>query len=149
MVTRTTQPKPQLRKQRKHIDAIADAARLHQQRRALAAERGAGDEADAFLLGGQHHVGDGVIGLTQLDQPAMAGIRHIADLANADAAEMAVDRVRPGWLYVVGVCNAGLTCLGERSCAKARLGKYRTADYGAPSPRAKSLRIEAICALAF
>jgi hypothetical protein len=27
---------------------------------------------------------------------------------------------------------------------KARLGKYRTADYGAPSPKAKSLRIEAI-----
>src|SRR5579864_7167281 len=37
---------------RKHIDAIADAARLHQERRALAAERGAGDQADAFLLGG-------------------------------------------------------------------------------------------------
>ena len=81
--------------QRKHIDAIADAARLHQERRALAAERGAGDEADAFLLGRQHHVGDSRVVAAERDEPAMAGVGHIADLTHADAAEMAVDRVGP------------------------------------------------------
>ena len=39
--------------QRQHVDAIADPARLHQQHAARAAEIGAGDQRDAFLLGGR------------------------------------------------------------------------------------------------
>ncbi len=66
MVTRTTQPKPQLRNSENilmqlptPLDCISSAARC-------AAKRGAGDEADAFLLGGQHHVGDVRIVLAQV-----------------------------------------------------------------------------------
>src|ERR1700728_827562 len=91
MVTKTTQPKPQLRKSENILMQLPTP---------LDCIRGTGNEADAFLLGGQHHVGDGVVGLAQLDQPAVAGIRHIADLADADAPEMTVDCVRPGCLYV-------------------------------------------------
>jgi len=82
--------------QRKHVDAIADAARLHEQRRPLAAERGAGNESDALFLGGQHDVGDLRIVTAQRDKPAMAGVGHVTDLADADAAKVRVDRIRPG-----------------------------------------------------
>ena len=90
-----TQRKAAIAQQRKHVDTVADAARLHQQRRALAAKRGAGDQPDPFLLGRQHDVGDVGIVAAQRDQPAVAGIRHIADLADADAPKLRVDRIRP------------------------------------------------------
>ena len=63
IVTSVSNGKRQASDQRQHVDAVADAARLHQQRGALAAEPGAGDQRDAFLLGGQHDVGDGRVGL--------------------------------------------------------------------------------------
>jgi hypothetical protein len=68
---------------------------LHQQRRALAAERGAGDQADALFLSGQHHVGNTRIVAAKRDQTAMAGVGHMTHLANADAPEMGVNRVGP------------------------------------------------------
>ena len=43
---------------RQHVDAIAEPARLHQQRGALAAEPGAGGQRHALLLGGEHDVAD-------------------------------------------------------------------------------------------
>jgi hypothetical protein len=46
---RAWEPKPLLRNSEKHIDAVAGTARLHQQRRALPAQRRAGDQPDALL----------------------------------------------------------------------------------------------------
>jgi hypothetical protein len=81
--------------QRKHVDAIADPARLHQQGGAFAAERRAGDKPHALFLGGEHDVGDIRIVAAQRDQPAMARVRDITDLPNTDTLEVSVDRVRP------------------------------------------------------
>jgi hypothetical protein len=67
-----------------------------EEREAFLAERCAGDEADAFFFRGQYHVDDLRIALAQRDELAVPGIGHIADLANADAAKMCVDRIGPG-----------------------------------------------------
>ena len=82
--------------QRKHVDAVPDPARLHQQRGTFAAERRAGDEAGAFRFAGQHDVGDLGILLAQHDESRMPGIRDITNLTDADALEMGVNAVRPG-----------------------------------------------------
>jgi len=110
MVTSAMQGKTAIAQQRKHIDAIADAARLHQERGALPAKRGAGDQPDAFFFRGQHHVDDLRILLAQRDQPAMPGVGHIADLADADAAKMRVDRVGPGSRDVCRIVQGRSRC---------------------------------------
>src|SRR4029077_15509907 len=77
-----------------HIDAVADPAALHEQRRALSAES-ARDQADAFLLRRKHDIRDFGIGLAELDQRAQAGIWHVADLTNTGAPKIRIDDVRP------------------------------------------------------
>ena len=57
IVTSMSSGKRQICAQRQHVDAVADAADLHQQHAALAAEPGAGGERDALLLGRQHDGG--------------------------------------------------------------------------------------------
>ena len=83
-------------------DEVADTARLHQQRRALPAEPRAGRERDAFFFGGEHHIADAVVGLAARDQPRMAGIRHVADLADVGAFEHIEKLVRPADLVFHG-----------------------------------------------
>src|SRR5438270_485182 len=51
-----------------YVDEVADAARLHEQYRLLAAEPGTRDEADAFFLAGERHRAHALVGLAQLDQ---------------------------------------------------------------------------------
>ena len=80
----------------------------------MPAEPGAGDEPDAFLLGGQHDVMDVGILDAQLDQAAVAGIGHIADLADADPAELRIDRVRPAERRCVVVHGALVSCASLR-----------------------------------
>jgi hypothetical protein len=61
----------------------------------LATKRCASDEANAFLFGRQNYIGDVGIILTELNQPAMASVGHVADLSNADAAKVRIDCVGP------------------------------------------------------
>jgi hypothetical protein len=77
------------------VDDVAHAARLHEEHAALAAQPRAGGQADAFLLGAQHDAAHARIGLAQLDQALVAGIRHVADDANAVLQKHPVHGERP------------------------------------------------------
>jgi hypothetical protein len=77
------------------LTQFADPAALHQERAPFAAEPGAGEQRHAFLLGGQHDRAHRRIGMGQLDQPRMPGIRHVGELAYAELPKRAVDRVPP------------------------------------------------------
>ena len=94
-------------RQREHVDAIAEAARLHQQRGALAAEPGARGQRDALLFRGEHDVTDFIVGAASVDQARMAGIGHIADLPNAAALERFEQPVRP----IIGLAHSFLARL--------------------------------------
>ena len=98
--------------------------------------------ADALLLGGQHDVMDVGVVDAQLDQPAMAGIGHVADLADADAAELRIDRVRPaaGWLVRSSTSSSSVV-----SCGSLRRKRRRPAPArAAAAPRMKSAAFSAI-----
>src|SRR5690348_17894354 len=51
--------------------------RSHQQRRALAAEPGPSRKGDAFLFGRQRDRLHILVGAAALDEPGVAGVRHI------------------------------------------------------------------------
>jgi hypothetical protein len=82
--------------QAQHVDAVADAARLHQEGTLGPAQPSSGQNGDPFLLGGQRDGPDRRIVPAKLDQGLVAGIRHIGHLAEAGAAEEAMDLRRPG-----------------------------------------------------
>ncbi len=82
-------------RQGQHVDAIADPARLHQQRGALTAKPGAGGEADPLLLAGQPNRADLRIGPAQFDQPRVPGIGDIADLTDPARFQGGEDRLAP------------------------------------------------------
>ena len=65
------QRKPAGARKRQHVDAIAEAARLHQQRGALSAEPGAGSERNPFFFGCENDVVDVHIGAAAVDQARM------------------------------------------------------------------------------
>ena len=67
--------------QGQHVDAVADAARLHQQDAARAAEIGAGQQRHAFLLGGQGDRMHAGVGERAVDQDAVPGIGDIGESA--------------------------------------------------------------------
>ena len=69
--------------QRQHVDAVADAARLHQQHGARAAEIGAGDKRHAFLLGRQRDRMHAGVGERAINQNAVTRIRNICNLRHA------------------------------------------------------------------
>jgi hypothetical protein len=71
---------PAARRERQHIHAVADAARLHQQHRAVASEPGARAERDPFFFGGQDGGLHRGIAVRQLDELRVTGIRDIANL---------------------------------------------------------------------
>src|SRR5262249_53962710 len=81
--------------QREHVDAVSDPAALHQQRRALIAERSAGHETDAFLFGRQYDVMDVRVIDAQRDKAAVPGIRYVTYLPDADPLELRINQVRP------------------------------------------------------
>jgi hypothetical protein len=81
--------------QRQRVDTVADAARLHQQRAALAAEPGACEIADAFLLGGQHHGIDRIVFVGETDRRGVAGIGHIDDVLDVGLLQDAEHIVPP------------------------------------------------------
>src|SRR6266851_2627247 len=89
------QRKAALRDQRQHVDAVADAAALHEEDAALPTEPGAGEERDAFLLGGEADRTDDVVFAAEIDQPGVAGIRDIGDLPYVDRAKYPKNVVRP------------------------------------------------------
>ncbi|MNH18179.1 hypothetical protein D3C79_778770 [compost metagenome] len=66
--------------QGKGIDAVADAARLHQQGAAFAAQPGAGQVADAFFFGGEHNGLDIGVSVGHADGRRVAGIRDEHDM---------------------------------------------------------------------
>ena len=63
--------------------------------RARAAEIGAGDERDAFLLGGQGNRMDLGVGERAVDENAVPGVGHVGDLGNAMAAQQVVEIMLP------------------------------------------------------
>ena len=95
MVISISSGKRQVRASDSMLMQLPTPARLHQQRGALAAEPGAGGKRHALLLGGEHHVADCRVGAAALDQPGMAGIGHIADLADVGALERVEQPVGP------------------------------------------------------
>jgi hypothetical protein len=69
--------------QTEHVDAIAHAARLHQQGRPVAAEPGPRHRRHAFFLGGQG-IGDDLRVLQgTADHMTVPGVGHIGDLPDA------------------------------------------------------------------
>src|SRR6185312_13977598 len=82
-------------REREHVDAIAGAARLHQQHGAFAAEPGARGERHAFFFGREHDIANFGVGAAALDEPRMAGIRDVADLPDIGALERAIKPLRP------------------------------------------------------
>jgi len=72
-----------------HVDAVADAARLHEQRAARAAQPRAGGKPDALLLGAEHDRLERAVGEAQLDQALVAGVGHVADLPDLRLLERA------------------------------------------------------------
>ena len=82
-------------RERERVDAVADAAALHQQDTALAAEPGAGQNSDAFLFGGEYGRLHLIGGVAQLDQPRMPRVRDVNDVANVEFAQLVEDQARP------------------------------------------------------
>ena len=78
----------------KRVDAIADAAALHQQHAALAAEPGAGKNANSLFLGREHRRVD-VRLMAKLDQPGVPGVRNVDHLFDIGFAQFLKDLVRP------------------------------------------------------
>src|SRR6266851_1527317 len=85
--------------QRQHVDAVADAAALHEEGAALPTEPGAGEERDAFLLGGEADGADDIVFAAEIDQPGVAGIRDIGDLPYVDRAKYPKNVVRPMYWF--------------------------------------------------
>ncbi len=96
--------------QRQHVDAVADAAALHEKDAARAAEIGPGQQRHALLLGGQRHRVHVRVGERAVDQDAVAGVGHIGELRDLVLAQQVVDLVLPGRGLLPGL---GLAC----SCA--------------------------------
>src|SRR3984885_3845770 len=82
--------------QRQHVDAIADAARLHQQHTALAAGPGAGQQRHALFFGGQRHRAHRRRAQHPFDQLRMPGIGHVRHLTDIEALQYVKDIFRPG-----------------------------------------------------
>src|SRR5262249_40428185 len=77
------------------VDAIAEPARLHQQRSTFTAKPGACRKRDALLLRCERDIVDFVIATAALDQARVAGVGHIADLTNAATLERFKQLIRP------------------------------------------------------
>ncbi len=96
------------RYQREHVDAVADAAGLHQERTALPAGPGARDQGHALLFRRQRNAAHGVGGEHALDQPGMSGVRHIGHLPHVVALQHGIDVVRPGGRLLFRRVGAGV-----------------------------------------
>jgi hypothetical protein len=110
--------------QGQHVDAIAGAARLHQQDAARAAKIGAGQQRDTLFFRGQR---DGLrtgVGERAVDQDAVAGIRDIGELRDVMAAQQIVELVLPARRAAVAVGHS--LNLAEISAAKPRASRHRT-----------------------
>ena len=80
-----------------HVDAVAHAGGLHQQRAAIAAQPRAREHGHTFFLGGEGNCTHRFIGVAVFDQGRVAGVRHVGNLADADLFEYFIDVQRPGW----------------------------------------------------
>ena len=80
---------------REHIDAIANAGRLHQQHPLRTPKPGALQQRNAFFFGGQRHHLHFIIGQAAADQPGMPGIRHQSHLRDVVGLEQRIDLIRP------------------------------------------------------
>src|SRR5262249_54742247 len=78
------------------VDAVPEAAALHQQRAARAPEIRAAEDADALLLPGELEYLDLGIGLAGADQPDQRRIRDVHDQSDAVRLESLVDDLAPG-----------------------------------------------------
>src|SRR5690606_22861569 len=79
-----------------NVHAVADAARLHEQRSLVAAEPRAAEQRDSLLLGGERDRAHLRILEAALDQPLVSGIGDEGDLADAGLRQRVVDVVLPG-----------------------------------------------------
>ena len=66
------------------------------------------DEVRRGLCYGEHHVLDVGVLDAKLDQPAVAGIRDVADLADIGAFEILINRIRPGQAVVQACVHSSL-----------------------------------------
>src|SRR5262249_10163341 len=82
-------------RQRQRVDAVSDAAALHQQDTALAAKPGARQNADALLFGGEHSRLYLIGRVAQLDQPRVPRVGNVCDVADVELAQLFEDQVRP------------------------------------------------------
>src|SRR5690348_353072 len=83
--------------------------RSHQQRRALAAEPGPSRKGDAFLFGRQRDRLHILVGAAALDEPGVAGVRHIPDLPHIGALERVIEPVGPIHIIHSGSASFGFS----------------------------------------
>src|SRR5262249_34771319 len=110
---------------RQRVDAVSHAAALHQQDTALAAEPGAGQNADAFLFGGEHGRLYLIGGVAQLDEPRMPRVRNVCDMADIEFAQLFEDQVRP-ILCVGGHGGAGCIVVPPSVSPSGHLPSFQT-----------------------
>ena len=107
------------------VDAVADAAALQQQCASGPAQVCAGQQRDAFLLGGERHSHDLRIGESPPDHCAVTGVRHVGEQTDVHRPQLVVEDLRPvalvGRVLVHGrypaVVSAGRNRRSGRSCA--------------------------------
>jgi hypothetical protein len=69
---------------------------LHQEHAALAAEPGAGRNADPLLLSREHRRFHDRFGMTQFDQACMTGVGYVGHLPDSGLTQLLENRFRPG-----------------------------------------------------
>src|SRR5260221_948692 len=106
--------------ERQHVDAVADAAALHEQDAALSAEPGAGQQRHALLLGGEPDRPDCILGTAKIDEPGMPGIGDIGDLTDAGLFEDAKDVIGPVYRFGHSAISPATLIGVEQSVAAGR-----------------------------
>jgi hypothetical protein len=143
MVTIISKGKPHTFAKRERVDAISDAAALHQQHAALATEPGPRQDADTFLLGGKHGRLHVMLGLTQFDQSCVARVRDVCDVTDIELAQLFEDQIRP--ILRIRGCNCvasnGIRPTVCRPCHRcpfeqATVGEWRSSALTCVGPHA-------------